>query len=311
MSTVLHRQDDAPDEPLVVFGNAKADNFFIKIPESLAARDTLSLGAKVLYGYLRHLALFRQHRQWCEPPTEEIAKAICVSVNQVTKHMRELSNEPCDAGNPDGQKLVVVKRRGQGKPNLYTVYDVLLSIPDFGEQEPVKAGIPTRGRSLLGQKEEPEGETNVSLEGDVPKLTKIEGRNLPLDTLAHECGVDPGGGNAGALATALNGAKRAADRRGIRALYWRELVMWAEAATRVEALAEANGDRFERALAAKIVERAAMYRRKMPDAMLTPTALRRWWSELEGMPERTATGHVKLYGLGEDDGFSWGDGTDG
>jgi hypothetical protein len=131
------------------------------------------------------------------------------------------------------------------------------------------------------------GEPNGSLVEQVPKLKLIDGQNLPLNALAQECNLDVGGGNKARLAVALNG-KRGGSIPGIRAQFWRELVLWAgDDEARIRQVAEAHGERFERWLVVKVSERAALYRAKFPEGtLLTPLALRTHWTDLPSMPER-------------------------
>lgn len=164
---------------------------------------------------------------------------------------------------------------------------------------PLKEVVLNRNEPL--EKREPNG----SLVSEPPKLTLIDKQNLPLNALAEACNADPGGSEKGKLAVALNG--RGAEQ-GIRALFWRELVLRAEAKGRTADLEQVRGVRFERALAKAIRERAEMYPRKLPPGtMLTPTALRSWWSRIESEPDRPTKGSgVKLL-TPEEDTFSWGD----
>lgn len=103
-------------------------------------------------------------------------------------------------------------------------------------------------------------------------------RNLPMDYLARVVGYDvTRPADASELAVALNGGR--AVRPGIRADYWRGANDTARAAWL------ADPRLFEEMLASTIEKAADLYRRKMPGATITPTALAKWWTRLQSMPD--------------------------
>ena len=203
---------------------------------------------------------------------------------------------------------------GNGKATEYTATVPLLdgSSPDTVQE--VDANSPAHGHQDVNTQDDISREPNGSLANSPsehpPKAIKVSGRNLPFDALAEVCGLDPGGGQKGAITAALNGRKSAGEA-GIREQHWRECVAWAEANGRPDVLEQAGGERYERKLADAVRERARLYAERMPEGtLLTPTALRKWWTDLPSMAgrdgvRRTASG-VRMFAAGEDDGFSWG-----
>lgn len=109
-----------------------------------------------------------------------------------------------------------------------------------------------------------------------PKLVKVGGRDLAFDSLTLSTGA--GGGEAKTTAVALNGSR---GDPGIRAFYA------AEYPPR-DSSEFATGDDYrvacecwEAQLADEIARRAALYGEVMPpDALLTPTALRKYWGRV-------------------------------
>lgn len=108
-----------------------------------------------------------------------------------------------------------------------------------------------------------------------PKLVKVEGRNLGFDALAEVCGIDPDGNRGAMIAAALNGSKRHGLTVGIRELCWRELM------DEARGVYAENSEAFENFVAGRIAHRARQYIEAMDGAMLTPTALAKWWTDLE------------------------------
>lgn len=84
-------------------------------------------------------------------------------------------------------------------------------------------------------------------------------RNLPFDALAEVCSVTEGSPREKHVAQAL------------------KLIREQSPLTDV-------------ALAGEIRAQAARYRRVMPGAMLTPTALAKWWTDLPGLDRPRVTG---------------------
>jgi len=126
------------------------------------------------------------------------------------------------------------------------------------------------------------------------KPTLIEGRNLPFDALVEECKLDPRSPRLGDVAVALNGQK-SSSRPGIREMFLAESERYnesreqgADGVGRLHFLLRERPELFEFGLAEVIRRKADLYRQRMPDgAMLTPTALAKWWLDLETMEGRT------------------------
>jgi hypothetical protein len=122
-----------------------------------------------------------------------------------------------------------------------------------------------------------------------PKIVIVSGRNLPLDALAAECGIDEDSPRLGQALVALNGSR---GQPGIRHLFWKEAHRWADENERLETLSELVSDPewFAVHLAQAIPRKAALYRERMHGAILTATALRGWWLDLEKQAAATGAG---------------------
>lgn len=146
---------------------------------------------------------------------------------------------------------------------------------------------PTRARLNRGTVSTNRGEAKASPVDDdfpsPPPVYIVDSQNLGWNALADECGIKRNDPNRrGELSAALNGAKGTV---GIRALAWREVVD-REGTSLSEAVVGEYPERFENFLALMIARRAGQYRQGMPPgAMLTPTALAKWWFSLETMAE--------------------------
>lgn len=115
-----------------------------------------------------------------------------------------------------------------------------------------------------------------------PKLTKINGRDVPFDYLAAECAVAAGSPRLREVAVALNGP-RGQPEKGIREQRWRELLAQEAGSGWPPEWTPEIAQAYERALALEIQRRAAMYRQKLPGATLSPGALAKWWTDLPGL----------------------------
>lgn len=162
--------------------------------------------------------------------------------------------------------------------------DATTAHPERGPRGRVKAGDPSDNRK--GAKAPPR-------EDCPPALHLIDGRNVALDALTEECGVEQGSPRYPQAVVALNGRKTPKTEQlrdpGVRHLFWRELLRWAtehpDDAHRLDELDE-DPERFERALERGIRRKAALYRERMPGAALTPKALRDWWLDVERLRDR-------------------------
>jgi len=118
-----------------------------------------------------------------------------------------------------------------------------------------------------------------------PALVKIDGRNLAFDALVEVCELAERSPRKREVGVALGGRGTAAQP-GIRKLFWDEVCD--EAARRgLDGLPDA-GEGWERALAAAIHQRGALYREALPQATLTPLALAKWWTDVPRESERAA-----------------------
>lgn len=137
-------------------------------------------------------------------------------------------------------------------------------------------------------KEEPP--VNLAAQAAAPPvvLVQVEGeerpQNLPHNALREACGIDPASPRQGEVVVALNGNKRTRPPTpGIRELFWQELERWADEHDKLEELAALvdGSERFEQALAGAVGRKAAKYRERLKGATMTPTALARWWLDLD------------------------------
>ncbi len=88
-------------DPVVRGGFTQVPNFILENPD-------LSVGAKVIYAmFLR----FAWHNDYCYPGQQRLANDIGMSVGRVNQYIKQL----------EAAGLIEVKRRGQGRTNLYTV----------------------------------------------------------------------------------------------------------------------------------------------------------------------------------------------
>ena len=157
-----------------------------------------------------------------------------------------------------------------------TVSEIRTSSPpptmsEIRTPRPYKGLEPSLGPSALSDEQ-----ALVPVAQAVPKLVKVDGQNLGLNALCEECGISTKGNQVGRAVAALNGGK--AIKIGIRELIWLERVAL-EAAWQGEP-GHFDPLVFENLVAERIREQAALYRKTMKGAMLTPTALATWWTDL-------------------------------
>src|SRR5947207_9250360 len=89
----------ATQDPVVQGGFTQVPNFILKLAD-------ISVGAKIVYAMFLHYAW---HNEKCFPGQDRLAEDIGMSRSRVAEFISELER----AG------LVSIKRRGQGKTNLY------------------------------------------------------------------------------------------------------------------------------------------------------------------------------------------------
>lgn len=79
---------------------------FTQVPNHVLKSSKLSPGAKLAYAMLLSYAW---QNDYCFPGQERLAKDMGAGLRSVVRFIQELEKE----------EFVVIKRRGQGKPNLY------------------------------------------------------------------------------------------------------------------------------------------------------------------------------------------------
>lgn len=92
------------------------------IPNAVMLRTHLSTDARLVYGYLKHIA-WRADVAQITSPRDVIATDLGLSEKKVTSALRELANEPVVCGDDTEPSLIVIVRPGQGKPNRYLIND--------------------------------------------------------------------------------------------------------------------------------------------------------------------------------------------
>lgn len=146
--------------------------------------------------------------------------------------------------------------------------------------------VPSPGGRRVQEERMPEGTIErtlkrVTLAGWAEIELKDGKQNEPFNTLQEVCGIDKESRvNMNLVGTALNGK---GPGTGIVDLYWIEATRYAEEHGLMDELAAIRDDpvRLSDALCVAIRRKATRYREQMKDAMLTPTALAKWWLDLE------------------------------
>lgn len=168
---------------------------------------------------------------------------------------------------------------------------------------PVSTGPMTTAKDLVRGEEESGASTSVGTTlkeavptgGSVPKtlLVAVDGferkQNLGFNALAEECNADPRT-RSGEITAALNGSSKTGI--GIRACVWQEATEAYETnmlSGPELVLAVRGGEAFEQLVVTAIKHRAKLYRNRMKGATLTPTALAKWWFDVEKLPEQGLT----------------------
>ncbi len=85
---------------------------FTQVPNFVLKKEGLNPGAKVTYAMFLSYAW---HNNRCFPGQERLAKDLGMSQPRVSQFITELEKA----------KLISIKRRGQGKTNLYTIHFVV------------------------------------------------------------------------------------------------------------------------------------------------------------------------------------------
>jgi biotin operon repressor len=81
---------------------------FTQVPNFILKNTALSLGAKVAYAMFLSYAW---HNDFCFPGQERLAKEMGISLRSTNTYIQELEKHG----------FIDIKRRGLGKPNLYTL----------------------------------------------------------------------------------------------------------------------------------------------------------------------------------------------
>jgi hypothetical protein len=106
ISAIIERNIElATNDPIARGGFTQVPNFILK-------DDTLSLGAKVTYALFLHYAW---HNDSCFPGQDRLGRDMGMSTSRANEFIKELEK----AG------LIEIKRRGQGKTNLYKLHFVV------------------------------------------------------------------------------------------------------------------------------------------------------------------------------------------
>lgn len=257
---------------------------FTMIPTALLLDVEISSNALRVYALFQHFA-WRPDDEW---PGQDGLAALA-QVNEKT--LRAAVKELVALG------LVETKRRGLGRTNTYTLLTPRspagISRSGSGDS-PVPERSPTtdpstslRSSSKTGEPKgsPPDDRRGLPAEDDPPKLVRIDGRDVALDTLCRVCGIEDGSPRLAEATTALNGRTRPREP-GIRHFVWRDLRRYAIAHGREEELGRLlgeNPDIFVGAVAKAIEKKAEIYRSTMHGAILTPGALRKWWFDVDNL----------------------------
>src|SRR5580693_9266715 len=89
---------------------------FTQIPNFILTDNTLSLGAKVAYAMFLHYAW---HKDSCFPGQDRLGEAMGMSKSRVNEFIKELERVG----------LIEIRRRGQGKTNIYRIKYVVKGKP--------------------------------------------------------------------------------------------------------------------------------------------------------------------------------------
>lgn len=243
------------DERDVVHASRLTQAGFTIIPNVVMMRRDLSPLARLIYGYLKHLA-WKNGNAVAETSLQVICRDLGAAENTVRKAISELR--------VDG--LIQSRRRGQGRPNQYVIHE-----PKDDQSETSDHAGQTRSdrrvsHSLKEEKsEERENASHfLAVQGnrEAPKRVEVQGRNLPWDAIVTATKADSIA-ERGLISKALE---------TIRKLVWRDLPDPAKAI--IEAA------QFEQVIADAIKDHAEIYERTWPTMELTPTALAKNWTRI-------------------------------
>lgn len=194
----------------------------------------------------------------------KLAQRCGISVSTLEAAVRELAAV--------GIVEKVVQKSGDGshRPNVYVIDR---RHPDSrGGGQDLGGGVTRNLVPPSLQRENPQIEGSTAVDPSTverPKPVRVEGRDLAFDALAEVCGIREGSPRRRGIPAALNGDD------GIREQLWIEMGR----------PSFESPEQYERQVAIEIRARAALYRRKMPGVALTPSALKKWWTDLPGMAD--------------------------
>lgn len=291
-------------KPLFSHASPVSQAGFTIIPNAVMLRSDLSPTAKLVYGYLKHLA-WRADGDTADPAVDVIAGDMKLSERTVRDALRALERAPAVEGGDVAEGVLVESvRRGQGRTNAYVIHDPAApseaprgtrkrtSRPaKVAGQERQDLPVPAGARSLPQEERETSSANALdSRAGEwpppVPPVFIEPGRrNVPLEALLAECGIDGRSRRVKLAAMCLNGrsAARAPDGQaeaGIRDLFWVECVRHAEEADRRAELLEMTPAGYANKLVEAIRRKAAAFREAMPDVTLGPKGLADHWMDL-------------------------------
>lgn len=198
-----------------------------------------------------------------------LAERCGISVSTLEAAMREL------AGVGIVEKLVQKSGDGSHRPNVYVI-DRRHPESRGGGQD-LGVGVTRNLVPPSLQRDNPQKEVSTDVDTSTverPKVVRVEGRDLAFDAVAEACGILAGSPRARGIPAALNGAD------GIRQQVWVEMGQ----------PSFESPEQYERQVAIEIRARAALYRRKMPGMALTPSSLKKWWTDLPGIVEPSKHG---------------------
>lgn len=236
---------------------------------------------------LRHVALtlslhMNERGGSCFPTHDQLKDETGLGRSTVIKALGQLEKDGWLLRTPGGGR----RRGGNGRATEYAA-----TVPQVDGSDGDTVPLVDEYRPAAGKKGPPAGhqddiqvvnedDKNVGDGQEIPAVALIDGRNLPLDALLEECGIDPGSPRVGQAVAALNGRKK---EPGIRHLFWEEAQRWATEHDELDRLASLRADpeQFARALEAAIRRKAGKYRETLHGATMSPPALRNWWLDLE------------------------------
>lgn len=259
---------------------------YTKLPNEVMLDATLSPTARLAFGVIRHLAWVAGRRNEEDavelPALDVIASHVGCSRTSMQVHLRDLRRRgliTTHRVSNQGMKYVVHDSQARSESDLADRRARSKSDPELGPNL-TQLPDPTYYLEKTSTKDKTLAREELVL---APPVLLVDGRNLPLDAIMDECGIDRDSPRIGQAAVALNG--RGADT-GIRHAFWEECRRHAATLDNGdEALASMHAEpaRFSSLLAARIHVKAATYRGKFPNATLSPKALRDWWFDIEAV----------------------------